>query len=116
MVRFLILGVVFTTALAGLRGQPDGAVNWTFTTLSSTTPGAILASPAIGADGTVYFGVQVGTTKADASGRVIALTAAGAVKWTATLPDWVDATPALGADGTVYVGSWDGKLYAFAPD
>lgn len=116
MERIFLMVMAVAAMAAGVRAQPDGAVKWSFTTLSSTTPGAILSSPAIGADGTIYFGVQVGATKADAGGRVIALTPAGVVKWAATLPDWVDATPALGADGTVYVGCWDGKLHAFRPD
>ncbi len=116
MRRFLGFLIGFAVTLSSAQGQADGTLKWAFTTLSSTTPGAILSSPALGADGTVYFGVQAGTTQADASGRVIALTPAGAVKWSVTLPDWVDATPAIGADGTIYVGCWDGKLYAFAPD
>lgn len=113
MRRFVVAGWV--VAFAALRAMAaDGDLKWAFSTLSTATPGAIVSSPAIGPDGTVYFGVQVGMTSADAGGRVVAVSPNGALQWAVTLPDWVDSSPAVAADGTVYVGCWDGKLYALA--
>jgi outer membrane protein assembly factor BamB len=94
--------------------QTDGAFHWPapFTTLSTVTAGDIISSPAVGPDGTVYIGVQVGrSTSPTASGRVFAINPNGSLKWQETLPDWVDSSPAVG-DGVVYIGCWDGKLYA----
>lgn len=110
---FIVTVLVASLGAAGAMAA-DGALKWAFSSLSTATPGAIVSSPAIGPDGTVYFGVQVGTTQGDAGGRVVAVTPSGALKWAISLPDWVDSSPAVGADGTVYVGCWDGKLYALA--
>lgn len=97
--------------------QADGARRWAYTTLSTATAGNILSSPAVGPDGTIYVGVEVGSsTSAVQSGRLFALTPAGAQKWVFTAPDWIDSTPAVAADGTVYVGCWNGVLYSLRPD
>jgi outer membrane protein assembly factor BamB len=102
---------------ASVHAQADGAQRWAFTTLSTATAGTILSSPATGPDGTVYFGVEVGSaTSTSASGRVFALAPGGEQKWVFTAPDWVDATPAVGGDGTIYFGCWNGVLYALRPD
>jgi outer membrane protein assembly factor BamB len=67
--------------------------------------GAILSTPAIGPDGTIYSGSR--------DRRVYALAPEGAVRWQFLTGDWVDASPALNASGdTLYAASWDGKLYA----
>lgn len=113
-----IATLIAALALAGvLRSQTDGAQRWAFTTLSTATTGAIQSSPAVGPDGTIYIGVQVGaSTSATPSGRLFALNANGTQKWVFTAPDWIDSTPAIGGDGTIYFGGWDGVLYALRPD
>jgi outer membrane protein assembly factor BamB len=69
---------------------------------------AMLSSPAIGGDGTIY----ASTT----AGKLIAVAADGsAVKWSATTNDTLGSSPALASDGTIYIGSSDQKLYAFTP-
>ncbi len=100
--------------LAGVRGQSDGTLLWTYTTLSSAAGGAIVSAPSVDADGTVYFGLEIGSSSAlITAGRVLALRPDGSLKWQTNLPDWVDASPLVGRDGeTLYVGCWDGKLYA----
>ncbi|HVJ93734.1 MAG TPA: PQQ-binding-like beta-propeller repeat protein, partial [Labilithrix sp.] len=71
--------------------------------------GPMVASPVIGADGTIY----VGTTE----GKLVAVSSDGSgVKWSASTNDTLGSSPALGQDGTIYVGSSDGNLYAFSPD
>lgn len=112
------MGLALATAgvLPGLA-QTDGALRWSFSTLSTSTAGSIVSSPAVGPDGTLYVGVEVGAVgSATVSGRVFALTPAGVQKWVFTSPDWVESTPAVGADGTVYAGCWDGVLYALRGD
>ena len=47
-------------------------------------------------------------------GKLYAITAEGALKWSYATQGAVRSSPALGADGTLYVGSDDGNLYAFA--
>jgi outer membrane protein assembly factor BamB len=70
---------------------------------------AILSSPAIGGDGTIY----VSTT----AGKLVAVAADGsAVKWSATTNDTLGSSPSVATDGTIYIGSSDHKLYAFTHD
>ena len=100
------------------RAQTDGTMQWSYTTLSSAVAGAILSSPAVDADGVVYFGLEIGAAGSlNPRGRVLALRSDGTLKWSFDTPDWVDAAPLVGRDGdTIYVGCWDGKLYALDRD
>ena len=68
----------------------------------------MVAAPAIGADGTVYYG--------SGDHNVYALDGAtGGLKW--SFPTGADtlSSPAIGADGTVYIAGNDGKVYAIGP-
>jgi len=66
---------------------------------------AIQSSPAIGTDGTVYFG--------SSDKKVYALDGdSGRKEWERLVGDSVTSSPALGPDGTLYVGANDGFLYA----
>lgn len=115
----LLLRTVALAALAtaALPGQTDGTRRWAFTTLSTTAPGSIVASPTVGPDGTIYIGTQIGTsTSASPGGQLFALDPSGNRKWVYTAPDWIDSTPAVANDGTIYFGCWDGKLYALRAD
>ncbi|MBS0663706.1 MAG: PQQ-like beta-propeller repeat protein [Verrucomicrobia bacterium] len=118
MTRSLLIILLLAALPAGwARAQSDGSVRWSFTTVSSAVSGNILSSPAVAPDGTVYVGVEVGSSTSLApSGRVFALTSAGAQRWVYQTPDWVDSTPAVAPNGTIYFGCWDGKLYALNPD
>ena len=88
----------------------DGSKRLEFT--AGTTGRTLLAgTPSIGADGTIYFGVEFNTNPP--AGRVYAITPDGRVKWSFNTPNWVDSAPAISADGSaVYFGCWDGKVYA----
>lgn len=68
----------------------------------------IESSPAIGADGTVYFGSD--------DGCLYALNQYGTMKWRFETGDFVTSSPAIGRDGTVYFGSDDYYVYALNPD
>lgn len=93
------------------QGQTDGQALWSFSTLSTAATGGIVSSPAVGADGTIYFGLEIGANS-NPSGRILAINPDGSPKWSVDTTDWVDATPLIGSDGTVYVGSWNGIMYA----
>ena len=118
LIRSLWLRATFLVAVAvSARAQIDGAQRWAFSTLSSATAGDVISSPSVGPDGTIYLGVEVGSsTSATSSGRLFAVKPDGTQRWVFTTPDWVDSAPAVAADGTVYFGCWDGNLYALRPD
>ena len=74
--------------------NPNGTLKWSF----ETTDGWILSSPAIGNDGSIYFG--------SGDGKLYALTSDGTLKWDAFDTDeWILSSPAMGYDGTIYFGS-----------
>ena len=45
-------------------------------------------------------------------GKLYAINADGALKWTFQTKDAIESSPAIGPDGTVYIGSNDTHLYA----
>lgn len=95
----------------------DPSLRWSFATLSTSAAGNILSSPSVADDGTVYIGIEVGSsTSLLQSGRLFAIRPDGTQKWVFSAPDWIDSSPAIAADGTVVFGCWDGRLYALAPD
>ena len=113
----IIVGCFMLFRCFGAYAQSDGTQRWAFTTLSSATAGSIVSAPAVGPDGTVYIGVEVGTASSTgASGRVFAINPNGSQKWVFDVPDWVDSTPAVATDGSVYFGCWNGVLYALRAD
>lgn len=83
--------------------DPHGVEQWAFTTHVD-----IVSSPAIGADGTIYFGSR--------DRKIYAVSPNGKALWSYPTGAWVDASPAIGTNGTIYAGSWDGNFYALNPD
>jgi outer membrane protein assembly factor BamB len=94
--------------------NPDGTLKWAFNVPQvHQTADDIYCSPAVGADGTIYFGAETGS--------FYALNPGGTLKWSVPLQggnNW--SSPALLDDGTLYVGShqttwqgeWIGHLFA----
>jgi len=73
------------------------------------TGSPITGAPAVGRDGTLYFG------SIDRS--IYAVAPDGTVKWSVPTGGLIDTcSPAIADDGTVYMGSNDGNLYALRPD
>jgi outer membrane protein assembly factor BamB len=68
----------------------------------------IKSSPAIGSDGTIYFGSLNDT--------LYALNPDGTLKWSYSTNGDIYSSPAIGQDGTIYFGSYDNYLYALHPD
>ena len=99
-----LLAAVF--APPGIHSQqpPPGTVLWIANLGSQIT-----SSPAIGQDGTIYFGTQVGLSAVTNAG------VSGSNKWTFLTAASVKSSPAVGADGTIYFGSDDSKFYAVSP-
>ena len=81
----------------------DFKLLWSFTAGANISP----SSPAIGDDGSIYFGSQ--------DFKIYALNADGTQKWVVETADKVRSTPAIAEDGTVYVASLDDNLYALDP-
>ena len=68
----------------------------------------VRSSPAIGPDGTVYFGAD--------DGKFYALNPQdGSLKWSFITGGAIDTPPTIDADGTLYFGSDDNHLYAVSP-
>jgi outer membrane protein assembly factor BamB len=69
-----------------------------------TTAGHIPEAPAVGPDGTIYFGSW--------DGHLYAASPEGAVRWAIDLKDRVTSAPAIGAEGRVLVSTFEGMLCA----
>ena len=79
-----------------------GVKLWEFETGS-----IVYSSPAIGSDGTVYFG--------SFDKKLYVINGKSGVKlWEFETGNCVTSSPAIGSDGTVYVGSYDKRVYAIA--
>lgn len=91
------------TGLSAYAGPQTAAFGWAF-----TTGGAIVSSPAIGDDATIYFVSQ--------DRYLYALNPDGTQRWRYYINSTSYSSPAVAADGTVYVGSDDYFVYAINPD
>jgi outer membrane protein assembly factor BamB len=87
---------------------PNGTVKWTYRDGSETHS---LSSPAIGSDGTIYFGSDYYPTY-----NIYAINANGTLRWKYSTGFITNGAPAIGSDGTVYIGSGDHHLYAMNPN
>jgi len=87
---------------------PEAGQLWFYPTQSG-----INSSPAVGPDGTLYFGGQA------PENRLFALNPDGTPKWTfPTNPGTAsfNSSPAIGPDGTIYIGCNNSFLYAINPN
>ncbi|MDO8545015.1 MAG: S8 family serine peptidase [Opitutaceae bacterium] len=83
---------------------PDGTMKWRYETGGSVNN----CSPAIGLDGTIFFGAN--------DGQVTALKPDGTVVWQKSLDAGsVSVSPAVGIDGTIYLHGTNEYLYALDP-
>ena len=98
-----LLLFIHCASLGFAQSQWRTEKKWTF-----DTGGGVDSSPAIGSDGTIYFGSW--------DQNLYAINPDGSKKWAFKTGDGVDSSPAIGTDGTIYVGSRDKNLYAINPD
>jgi len=84
-------------------GSKSGGLLWQFTTTDW-----IESSPALGGDGTSYFGCG--------DGALYCLDRHGNLVWRFQTGGAVDSSPAIGKDGFLVFGSYDGYLYCIKPD
>ena len=84
-----------------LSVPPQGTLKWKY-----PTAGALYWTvPAVGSDGTVYFGSYL------PDNRTYAVNADGTLKWTFLTGNGISSSPTVDGD-VVYIGSSDGYLYA----
>ena len=92
------------TAASAFAAPHSGAVAW-----SAQISSGLYSSPAVGEDGTVFYGTydkRIVAVRPPGSGG------SGTLAWSFTVGNIIDASPALGADGTVYVADRDSVLWA----
>jgi len=68
----------------------------------------LYSDPAIGPDGTIYFGCD--------DGNLYALTAQGMKEWSLVTDTAGSSAPVIGPDCTIYFGASDRNFYAIRPD
>ena len=80
--------------------------------------GPSYCSPAIGPDGTIYFGNDgvLDPSEGTYDGKLYAIAANGAERWEFVTGGKVRSCPAVSADGVIYFGSDDVNFYALNPD
>ena len=98
--------------------QNDGSIKWSF----DLGPDRFIhqSSPAISADGIIYFGTNIGESS---GGEIIAVNSDGTEQWRRTIANnWIESSPCIDENGIVYIGSSSvvdadsyGYLYAFGP-
>jgi outer membrane protein assembly factor BamB len=82
--------------------NPNGTLKWSYPCRISQ------ASPAIGADGTIFVGADF---------NILAIKPDGHLKWACpTASSATASSPTIGTDGTIYALSFYGVLFAINPD
>lgn len=87
---------------------PNGTVKWTYQDNYET---GSLSSPAIGSDGTIYFGSDDYPNY-----NIYAINGNGTLRWKYSTEYITNGAPTIGSDGTIYIGSSDHHLYALYPN
>lgn len=81
-----------------------GSELWHFPDAGGEDIDLVSSSPAIGRDGTLYFGSN--------NKNVYAVNPDGTFKWEYNTGNIVESSPGIGPDGTLYVGGWGSKVFA----
>lgn len=92
------------TGLSPYTGPAAPTLQWTF-----QANDAIVSSPAIGPDGTIYFGAGYYDGAADSA--LYAINPDGSLKWKYKTGDGIFSSPTIGSDGTIQFGSVDKYYY-----
>jgi hypothetical protein len=98
-------GIMLLISLGTVFGDPmttPGTVNWRYGNLTGSSPGN--SSPAIGPDGTIYYG--------SSDGYLYGLNPDGALRWRYNAGSAINSPPVINPDGTIYVRSGNGILHS----
>jgi outer membrane protein assembly factor BamB len=95
----LWLGALLLSLSPGFAAE---TLVWTY-----TASGAIYGAPAIGSDGTVYFGTQ--------NALLYAINPNGTLKWSFSLGAAAADGPSIGGDGTIFIPAGT-RMYAINPN
>ncbi len=92
--------------------KPDGELKWPQPFQMDWGDEKSFSAPAIGPDGTIYFGAEGTAYDHSGIGQLYALNPDGTLKWRYNVPGWrpIRASPVIAADGTIYVTTkayWD---------
>lgn len=107
-------GIIYAVSSAG-------QIVWQFDIASVGFTGFVRCSPAVDAEGTIFFGLNSGSP----ASALFALNSNGTVKWIFEPGDQpqdtpldhfdIYSSPAIGSDGTIYFGQEFGYVYAVNP-
>jgi outer membrane protein assembly factor BamB/beta-lactamase superfamily II metal-dependent hydrolase len=86
-----------------LAFNSDGSLKWNWL-VQPAPSGAHYSSPAVGTDGSIYWGIGDGD-------KVYAVNSDGGFEWSYLTGGTVKSSPSVGAAGDVYVGSYDDNIY-----
>jgi outer membrane protein assembly factor BamB len=106
----IYLGTIFGDPSYLYAFYPNGDLKWKYSVGGVYN---IYSSPAIGNDGTIYFGCGGDSPPA---GCIKALYPNKTLKWEYATNHVVYSSPAIGDDGIIYCGSHDTFLYALYPN
>jgi len=81
------------TGRSSFTGPKKPLLKWTY----DNSGGWLGSSPAIAADGTIYFG--------SSDGMLLAFKPDGTRSWAFNTGHYISSSPAIGIDGTIYIGS-----------
>ncbi len=96
--------IIYVCSWDGLCAfYPDGALKWKF-----KAKDYIQSSPALGSDGSIYFGAGDNYT--------YAINPNGTEKWKFNTGSSIFSSPSIGSDGTIYIGNSAGNLTAINPN
>ena len=91
------------TGRSPFTGPTSAVQKWAF-----ATGLYVISSPALGADGTIYFGAD--------DNKFYALNPNGTKKWAFSAGNYFESSPAIAKDGTIYAGCLNGQLFALNAD
>ncbi|MEJ2744085.1 MAG: PQQ-binding-like beta-propeller repeat protein, partial [bacterium] len=86
-----------------LAFNSDGSLKWNWLVQPAPSQ-AHYSSPAVGTDGSIYWGIGDGD-------KVYAVSGACGFKWSYRTGGTVKSSPSVGSAGDVYVGSYDDNIY-----